>query len=168
MEVVEAVRGRRSIRKFVYKSLSKDQLTKLLEAARLAPSGANRQSWRIVYIADRERIKQLVPICKNQTFLEECSLFLVGVDDPQQKWARVDLSIALDHVTLVAYEMELGTCWIGAFDPERMAEFVSLPRGLVVTVCLAIGYPDEEPEARSRRPLNELFFPDRYGSSPPS
>ena len=61
-------------------------------------------------VTDPKRIRELVPLCKNQTFLENCNLFLAGVDDPQQKWARVDLAIALDHLSLAAEELGLGSC----------------------------------------------------------
>src|SRR5512137_173823 len=98
MQVMEAIRERRSVRRYRPKELSVDDLEMLLEAARLAPSGANRQPWEMVAVTDPKRIRDLVPVCKNQTFLENCNLFLVGIDDPQQKWARVDVSIALDHV----------------------------------------------------------------------
>jgi nitroreductase len=163
MQVMEAIRKRRSIRQYIAKELPVEDLELLLEAARLAPSGANRQPWEMVVVTDPKRIRELVPLCKNQTFVEDCRLFLAGVDDPQQKWARVDLSIALDHLSLAAQELGLGSCWIGAFDQERLAEFLGVPKGKVVTVCMAVGYPQETPPARSRKPMEELFHYDRYG-----
>jgi nitroreductase len=163
MQVMEAIRRRRSIRRYKVRELPVDDLELLLEAARLAPSGANRQPWEMVVVTDPKRIRELAPICKNQTFLENCNLFLAGVDDPQQKWARVDLAIALDHLSLAAEELGLGSCWIGAFDQERLANLLGVPKGKVVTVCMALGYPDETPEARPRRPMEELFHYNRYG-----
>lgn len=163
MEVGEAIRSRRSIRKFKRKEMPREDVVKLLEAAQAAPSGANRQPWELVVITDPIRLKELVPVCKNQTFLADCAAFLVGLDDVEAKWSRVDLSIALDHVALRAMEMGLGTCWIGAFDPDALAKFISAPKGRMVTVCLAIGYPDEEPEARPRKPLEQLVSWGSYG-----
>lgn len=163
MDVKGAIRARRSVRKFKRKEMPAELLDHLLEMARTAPSGANRQPWQIVVITDRQRLKGLVPICKDQAFIGDCSAFLVGIDDPQQKWAKVDLTIALDHVTLAAVEEGLGTCWIGAFDQARMAEYIGLPSDRTVTVCLAIGYPDETPPARGRKKAEELFNWDRYG-----
>jgi nitroreductase len=163
MQVMEAIRERRSVRRYRTKELSADDLETLLEAARLAPSGANRQPWEMVAVTDPKRIRELVPLCKNQTFLENCNLFLVGIDDPQQKWARVDVSIALDHVSLAAMELGLGSCWIGAFDQEKLSEHLGVPKGKVITVCLAIGYPDESPEARPRKAMEDLFHYDQYG-----
>lgn len=162
MDVMEAIRSRRSIRKFQSKELPLDHLKLLLEAARLAPSGANRQPWEMVVVTDLEKMNELVPFCKNQKFIADCCLFLVGIDDPQQKWGRVDLTIALDHVSLAAQELGLGTCWIGAFDGEKLGEHLDVPKNRIITVCLAIGYPDESPDARSRKPLEELFHLGKY------
>ncbi|MFA5312831.1 MAG: nitroreductase family protein [Methanomassiliicoccales archaeon] len=163
MDTREVIRSRRSIRKYLGKDIPMEDLEDLLEAARLAPSGANRQPWEMIVVTDRKRIADLVPLCKNQTFIEDCSAFFVGIDDPQQKWAKVDVSIALDHVSLVAVEKGLGSCWIGAFDPERLGEYLGIPKNKVITVCLAVGYPDESPEPRSRKAHDDLFFYQRYG-----
>jgi len=163
METREAIRARRSIRKYVKREIPLDDLEDLLEAARLAPSGANRQPWEMIIVTDRKKIADLVPLCKNQAFIGDCSAFIVGIDDPQQKWAKVDVSIALDHISLAAVEKGLGTCWIGAFDGERLAEYLSIPKNKVITVCLTVGYPAESPEPRSRKSAEDLFYYQRYG-----
>lgn len=165
MDVTGAIKARRSIRKFKRKEIPQELLDHVLEMARTAPSGANRQPWQMVVITDRQKLKDLVPICKDQAFVGDCSAFLVGIDDPQQKWAKVDLTIALDHITLAAVEEGLGSCWIGAFDQARMAEYVGLPADRTVTVCLALGYPDETPAARGRKKAEELFSWNRYGET---
>jgi len=160
---MSAIKNRRSIRRYKRKKIPENDLMKILEAARLAPSGANRQFWKMIVVQDEERKKGLVPLCKNQKFIEECSAFIAGIDDPSQKWYRVDVAIALDHLTLAAYSKGLGTCWIGAFDPEKVAEYLGVPKGQVVTVCMTLGYPDEAPEERTRKPAEELFYWEKYG-----
>lgn len=160
---MSAMRNRRSIRKYKKKRIPESDLTEVLEAARLAPSGANRQFWKMIVVQDAERKRGLVPLCKNQKFIEECSAFIAAVDDPSQKWYRVDVAIALDHLTLAAHAKGLGTCWIGAFDPEKVAEYLGVPKGKVVTVCMTLGYPDEAPEERTRKPTEELFYWEKYG-----
>jgi nitroreductase len=160
---MSAMRNRRSIRKYKKKRIPESDLTEVLEAARLAPSGANRQFWKMIVVQDAERKSGLVPLCKNQKFIEECSAFIAAVDDPSQKWYRVDVAIALDHLTLAAHAKGLGTCWIGAFDPEKVAEYLGVPKGKVVTVCMTLGYPDEAPEERTRKPTEELFYWEKYG-----
>ncbi|MBN1109782.1 MAG: nitroreductase family protein [Methanomassiliicoccales archaeon] len=163
MNIEKAIRDRRSIRRFRRGKLSYKALDRVLEAARLAPSGANRQPWELVVITDRSRLEGLVPICKDQAFIADCAAFVVGVDDPTQKWAKVDLSIALDHISLMAMEEGMGTCWIGAFDGERLNEYVQLPEDKVITVCMALGFPDERPPASGRKRAEELISWDLYG-----
>jgi len=163
LPVMSAIKNRRSIRRYKRKKIPENDLMKILEAARLAPSGANRQFWKMIVVQDEERKRGLVPLCKNQKFIEECSAFIAGIDDPSQKWYRVDVAIALDHLTLAAYSKGLGTCWIGAFDPEKVAEYLGVPKGQVVTVCMTLGYPDEAPEERTRKPAEELFYWEKYG-----
>lgn len=161
--VMEVIRSRRSIRRYKKKPIPEDLLMEVLEAARLAPSGANRQFWKLIVVRDDERKKGLVPLCRDQKFIEDCSAFIAAVDDPNQKWFRVDVAIALDHLSLAAAEKGLGTCWIGAFDPEKVAEYLGVPKGFVVTVCMTLGYPAESPEPRPRKSLEELIFWEKYG-----
>jgi len=163
MDLSTIIQSRRSIRKYKHKEIPQETLAEILEAARQAPSGANRQPWQLIVVTDPDKRKALVSICKDQRFVGDCSAFIAGIDDPGQKWARVDLAIAMEHMALMAVEKGLGTCWIGAFDQEKLAIFLGVPKGLVVTAGLTLGYPDESPEARSRKPMNELVYWERYG-----
>jgi nitroreductase len=153
MSVMSTIKKRRSIRNYQRKPIPEKDLMEILDIARLAPSGSNRQPWEMI----------VVPLCKGQKFIADCSAFIVGVDDPKQKWAKVDLAIAFDHITLAAIEKGLGTCWIGAFDREGVAEYFKVPEGKVVTACLTLGYPAEIPEPRHRKEMGELFHWEEYG-----
>jgi nitroreductase len=163
MDVSSAIQKRRSIRKYKAKEIPHDLLMEVLESARQAPSGANRQPWQMIVVEDPERRKGLVPICKDQKFIADGGAFVAGIDDPAQKWARVDVAIAMENIALTAVEKGLGTCYIGAFDGEKLASYLSVPKPYVVTVCMVLGYPDESPEARSRKPMNELMHWERFG-----
>jgi len=163
MDVTTAIKDRRSIRKYVSKDIPQKILLQVLEAARLAPSGANRQPIHLIVVTDPEKRHDLVPLCKNQHFVEEASVFIAGIDDPLQKWNRVDLTIALDHLSLAATQFGLGTCWVGAFDQEKLADYLKVPADKVITVCMSLGYPDELPEPRSRKSLDEITYWNSYG-----
>jgi nitroreductase len=163
MDTITAIKSRRSIRKYKEKQIPQDVLLQLLEAARQAPSGANRQPFQLIVVTDPEKKKGLVPLCKNQHFVDEAAVFIAGIDDPMQKWSKVDLTIALDHLSLAAVELGLGTCWVGAFDPEKLAAYLDVPKDRVITVCMSLGYPDETPEARSRKPMSDLVHWNSYG-----
>jgi nitroreductase len=166
MDVATAIRTRRSIRRYKKKNIPEGILKEVLEAARLAPSAANRQAWELIVVKDPHLKANLVPACKNQKFIEECPVFLVAVEDPAQKWSRVDVSIMLDHISLQAHEKGLGTCWIGAFDKDKVGVLLNVPGDRTVAACMTLGYPDEEPDARPRKPAEELLYAERYGSRP--
>jgi nitroreductase len=162
LDVATVIQKRRSIRKYKNKEIPMELLTQILEVARLAPSGANRQPWHLVVVTDAEKRKALIPICKDQKFVGECSAFIAGIDDPTQKWARVDIAIAMEHIALMAADKGLGTCWVGAFDQEKLKAALGVPPGMVVTVGMTLGYPDEAPEARTRKAMNELVYWESY------
>jgi len=163
MDVMTAIRGRRSIRKYRPKEIPAEVLEEVLEAARLAPSAGNRQAWELIIVTDPNLKEKLVPVCNNQQFVGECSAFLAAVEVPGQRWTVTDLTIMMDHITLAAHGKGLGTCWIGAFDPDALGQLLGVPQDRSVSVCLTLGYPDEEPAERGRRSAQELFHWERYG-----
>ncbi len=162
MDVKRAIESRRSIRMYQKKEMPVEVLGELLDAARRAPSSGNRQGWEIVVVTDGELKKRLVPVSGGQDFVGECSAYMVGVADPKLDFSPVDVTIALDHVSLRAVELGLGTCWIGDFEPMRMKEMLGIPPDHEVTVCMTVGYPSAAPEARRRKGLSQLFRRDTW------
>jgi nitroreductase len=162
MDVEEAIRTRRSIRKWSGRPLERETIVELLESVRLAPSGMNGQQWELIVVTERERLERLVPICNNQRHVGEAGAFVFIITDPSAKWIHVDPAIAMDHLTLRAREMGLGTCWIGAFDEGLMREFLGIPDEKVAVIGMTLGHPGDDPEPRGRRALDELVHWERY------
>ncbi|MEW5759371.1 MAG: nitroreductase family protein [Candidatus Thermoplasmatota archaeon] len=162
MDVICAIESRRSIRRYKQESIPNEKLNKLLEAARLAPSAGNRQPWELIVVTNKETLKKLPRACKDQKFVSECSVFIAGIGDPQQKWYQVDLAIAFEHIALAAVELGLGSCWIGAFYEEEIKQILSVPENKAVVACMTIGIPAESPEARPRKSIKELVHWERY------
>ncbi len=160
MNVEEAIRKRRSIRKYQHKQFPREVLLQLLEAARIAPSSSNLQAWDIVVVQDDELKKKLSKASGNQAFVGECSAYLVGVAKRGVYYEMVDLAIALDHLSLRAVELGLGTCWIGDFDPNEISNILGIPKDVEVMICMTVGYPAIEPRARPRKSLEGLFHND--------
>ena len=162
MDVEEAIRSRRSIRKWQDRPVDRPTLEQLLDAARLAPSGRNGQQWEIVCVTDRARLRELATACAGQEHVAQAGAFLFAVNDPSAKWRHVDPAIALDHVTLRAVELGLGTCWIGAFDEREVRRILGIPEHKVAVIGLTVGHPAEEPAPRTRRPLDEAVRWEHY------
>lgn len=169
MEVFEAIRKRRSVRKFKGKDIPPQTLQKLLEAARLAPSANNRQPWKFIVVKEEERRKELAEAAHRQRFVGEAPVIIAAVAlEPEKVMSNgipaypVDLAIALEHIVLQAVEEGLGTCWICAFEQERVKEILKVPQKLKVVALLPIGYPDESPLPRSRKPLSEIVSTETF------
>jgi len=162
MNVEEAIRARRSIRKYEHRMIPKEVLEQLLEAARLAPSSSNRQAWTMLVVQDEELKQRLALVSGNQDFVAECSAYVVGVAQRGVYYSTVDMAIALDHLSLRAVELGLGTCWIGDFQPEEVSRILGIPDEREVTICMTVGYPATNPRAHPRKPLTKLFRGDGW------
>lgn len=163
LEVMEAIRTRRSIRGYKSDPIPKESLDAVLESAMVAPSAANRQEYKFIVVKD-ESIKQaLVPICHNQSFIGQAPVVIVGcATNPERRYSFVDVAIALDHMTLAAHAHGLGTCWIGAFSEDKVKELLGIPNHVGIVCLLPLGFPAKEGVMRKRKSREELFPVDKW------
>jgi len=163
VEVMEAIRTRRSIRGYKSDPIPEDSLTAVLEAARVAPSAANRQEYKFIVVKDESLRKALVPICHNQAFVGEAPVVIVGcATNPKRRYSFVDVAIAMDHMTLAARAHGLGTCWIGAFSEDKVKQLLDIPEHVSVVCLLPVGIPAKEGIMRSRKAHEELYPENRW------
>lgn len=155
MDVFDAIKERRSIRRYDRKPVKKDDIEKMVEAARLAPSAKNLQPWKLVIVQDPMLLEELVPICQGQEFVSEAGALVIGMIDGS-KWSTIDLTIAMDHLSLEAVELGYGTCWIGSFDKEDLEENLDLPEGYEPVICMTVGVPKTKPESPTKKTVEEL------------
>jgi nitroreductase len=162
MSIFDTIKDRRSVRTYKGERIPKDKLKKLLEAARLAPSAGNGQSWKFIVIESEQIKNQLVAASNNQAFVGTASHIIAGIGDPDKKWHQVDLAIALEHIVLGAVELELGTCWIGAFNENEVNKILKIPQDKKIVALLTVGIPAESPAARPRKTLEEIVTYNEY------
>ena len=164
MDVLEAIKTRRSIRKYKPEQISEKDLQTILEAARLAPSAANRQPWRFIIVQEAARKKAVAEAANDQTFMNDAAAIVVAMGDPDEsaRWHEKDTMIALEHMVLAATSMGYGSCWIGAFDEDEVKRLLKIPARMKVVAILPIGIPDEKPKARSRKDSSEIFFKEQW------
>lgn len=160
----EIILKRRSIRKYVPEPIEKESLIKILEAARRAPSAGNRQPWYFIVVRDPELKKKVAKASANQMFIADADVIIVGVTNPKAspRWHEKDIMIALEHIALVATELGLGTCWIGAFNEKKIKELLEIPEDLRVVAIMPVGVPAESPGPRPRKPLEEIVFLNKF------
>jgi len=164
VDVFEAVKVRRSIRKYRPEPIPKEKLEMILEATRLAPSAANRQPWRFIMVQEQDRKNALAEAANKQTFLSDAAAIAVAVGDPDvsARWHEKDTMIALDHMVLAATALGYGTCWIGAFDEDAVKHLLKIPAKMKIIALLPIGISAEKPAPRPRKELSEIFFKEEW------
>ena len=165
LDTLQTIFARRSIRKYKLDPIPEEDLKQILEAGRQAPSAANRQPCHFVVVGDPEQKHRVAEACNGQMWMADAAYILVAVGLPQvsNKWYRVDVAMAVENMVLAARSLGYGTCWIGAFDPEKVKEVCQLPSEAEVVVCSPLGVPDVSPEAKPRKPWDEVFSSDQYG-----
>ncbi len=172
MNVHEAIRERRSVREFLPNPVPDEILTKVLEAAGLAPSSSNRQNWRFVVVRDEDRRRRLASIANNQMWIAAAPVIIAAIaTDPGSIMTcevpryAVDTSIAVDHLTLAAVEEGLGTCWIGAFSQSGAREILGVSAECMVVTLMPLGYAaPTHVETKSRKPLEAIVRYERDSS----
>jgi len=150
LDFYEVIRTRRSIREFRPDPIPDEVLKRALDAARIAPSGSNRQPWRFILVRDEGLKEKLVPLAGGQRFIAEAPIVVVacGIDIKHNRGGYmgdmsmlVDVAIAFDHLTLAARAEGLGTCWIGSFDNNRIKDLLKIPMEANVVALTPLGYP---------------------------
>jgi len=171
MDLMEAIKTRRSVRKYRPAPVPENLLKEVLNAARLAPSADNAQPWKIVVVMDEQAKYRLAAAANGQKFIAQAPVVLVACGIPDEAFQTVggymsshviDVSIALDHLTLAAHAFGLGTCWIASFKEEKVREILGVPEDIRVVAMTPLGYPDELPERTPRKNLEDLVVYDRY------
>lgn len=169
MDVMEAIRSRRSIRRYRARPVEEEKLKLVLEAGRLAPSAGNRQEWRYVVVKDRETRRRLMEAADGQGFVAEAPVVIAACAQADGHVMRcgqlsypIDVAISVDHMTLKAVEEGLGTCWIGAFDETKVKEILGIPAPIRVVELLTLGYPARTPAPSARKDLDEIVMYERW------
>lgn len=210
MDIVEAIRNRRTIRRFSTQPVDEGLIDEILEAGRRAPSASNTQPWRFVVVRDEKRKAALAEAAGGQKSVSTAPVVIVVCGEPSavkpaawmERWAEFreagmeeelattgvveamnvitparqkeverlgkehivavslasNVAIAVSFMMLRAYELGLGSCWIGAFLTDEVRRIVRAPGFAEVMWLLAIGYPDITPVERPRRPMAELVY----------
>ncbi|MFH1714350.1 MAG: nitroreductase family protein [Candidatus Nealsonbacteria bacterium] len=163
MEILEAIKQRRSCRQYKSDPVPEEKLNRILEAARLAPSARNSQSRKFVVVKGEEKRKELMKAANNQDFVGQAPIIIICVStDPDNIMScevptyAVDLSIAADHMILQATSEGLGTCWIGAFSQVEVKRILKIPENCKVVAMFPLGYPADIPKEKSRKELEEI------------
>lgn len=173
MGVLEIITNRRSIRTYKKHELTQATIEKLLEAARWAPSAGNVQPWEFVVVGSQEMKQQLSAAAYGQKDIEEASIvFVVCADEKRAEdsyglrgktlYCIQDTAAAIQNILLEAHSLGLGSCWIGAFKEDEIKKVINAPPHIKPVALIPIGYPNESPPPRDRRPVSEIMHKERF------
>ena len=152
-ETLEMLWKRRSIRKYKPEPIPEEDLHLILEAARRAPTGGNRQNWKMIVVTDPEMRRKTAEACSGQMWMADAAIILCMVVPSGE--SKVSGAIVLDHALLAATSLGYGTCWIGSRDAAKAV--LSIPDDHDIVCLSPVGVPDEQPAARPRKPRDVLF-----------
>ncbi len=172
MDVMVAIKSRRSIRSFEDRDVPDGALETLIEAASCAPSAGNIQPWIFVIVKEPETRHWLAQAALRQTFIQKAPIVLVVCADEVRSSVRYgdrgrslyciqDTSAAVENIILSAHSLGLGACWVGAFREEEVRQILRIPEGVRPVAIVPVGYPAESPRPRRKRPFQEIL---RYES----
>jgi len=187
MEVLEAIKGRRSIRRYKTTPVDHKTVELVLEAAQWAPSWANTQCWRFIIVRDASikdklagALRSAKPDGKNGATeavrnapvvivacaeLEKSGYYHGEPTTDKGDWFMFDVALAMQNLVLAAHSVGLGTVYVGLFDAKKVAAILRVPQGFYVVSLTPLGYPDQEPgPAPRRKELSETVFYDKYGT----
>ena len=182
MDLMEAIKGRRSVRRFSGAGVAREALEKMLDAARWAPSWANTQCWRFVVVGDAAKIAALKETMPERNparpafdtcsyvvaFLAEhgLSAYKRGEKVEERDWYMFDLGCCVQNFCLAAHAMGAATVIVGLFDWRKANQILGVPEGYEVVCLVPIGTPQTHPSAPPRKPLQQLISYDTFRAEP--
>lgn len=170
-KVLDIIKDRSSVREYLDRPIEKEKLDLILESARLAPSATNSQPWHFYLVTNKEKIKQIpgkISVFSNNFingFIADAPVVVVVTAGPidmlhkamsaliNKKWYYLDIGVAVEHMVLTAWDLGVGSCWIGWFDEKRVKNIFDIPKEQEVVALLTLGYakPTLRPEKHRKR-----------------
>ncbi len=185
---IDLASRRRSIRKYKRDPIPETILDKILMSGQLAPSGNNSQPWRFIVINDEKVKKNLYEVAGKQKWIVESPITIavvadmkakmkpefrdqdISVDDPEHQRVLLktvrDTAIAADHMVMAATDEGLGTCWIALFEQDDIKPVLNVPSHCYVVAIITVGYSNEKPEPRPRKPLSDIASWNSFDRKP--
>jgi len=181
VDTLEAIKTRRSIRRYKNDPVEESKLTQVMEAARWAPSWANTQTWRFIIIKS-DAVKQelagalsmnnpatnairtapvVIVICSE---LKRAGFYRGEASTPRGDWFMFDAGLAMENLALAAHALGLGTVHVGAFDQKKVETILGVPEGYAVVEMTPLGYPDGEARLTPRKELADIVFNEKFGT----
>ena len=174
METLAAIDQRRSIRKYLDRPVEFEKITTIIDAARKAPSAGNLQDWNFIIVSEKPLIKQIASYAVEQYWIQTAPLAIIVCGLPEKhelyyglRGKRLyniqDCAAAMQNMLLAATDLGLGSCWIGAFEEDKIRSLFGIPPDVRPQAIITFGYSDDIPSEKSLVPIENVTFFNRYG-----
>lgn len=163
--ILEIIKSRRSIRNYKKEKIKDEDILKILEAGRWAPSASNNQPWRFIVVKDQELIKKIGDACKILTinsFVENSPLIVIIYSEKKHRWVDLDCGMCAQNMMLEAHSLGIGSCFIGAYRENKIKDIVNLPREFNIVGLITFGYIESGKNFSERLNLEDLMMYDCY------
>ena len=164
-DILEIIKSRRSIRNYKNEKIKDEEILKIVEAGRWAPSASNNQPWRFIIVQNVELIKKIGDACKILTinsFVEKAPLIIIIYTEKKHRWVELDCGICAENMMLEAHSIGIGSCFVGAFKENKIKEIINLPEDFNVVGLITFGYKENEKEPTLRLDLKDIVKYDFY------
>jgi nitroreductase len=174
MNVEEAIRQRRSVRGYSEKGVKHDDLVRVLNAGRHAPSSGNIQNWIFFVITNEEKRKEIAKACLNQIWMTQAPVYIIICNDlvaakrhygdrGEKLYSIQNCAAAAQNMMLQAESLGLSTCWVGSFDTDWVKRIVDIPDGADPGIILTLGYKSGKTNSPGRHDLSHIVYFEDWG-----
>jgi len=175
MDVIECIKTRRSIRKFLDIPVEWDKVGEIVDAGRHAPNSGNLQNWKFVVVLNQDTRNAIAEACLQQMWMAKAPVHIIMCAEPEKTkrfygirgerlYAVQNCAAAIENMLLAAHSLGLGACWVGAFDEDMLKRTVGLPAFIRPQAVIPIGYPGEKVPTPMQYQLENLVFMEAWGN----
>lgn len=175
MHLDEILQTRRSVRNYKNIPVGKDEWTAIVEAGCLAPSSGNIQNWHVIVIEKKDSIRKIAHMCYNQIWMSQAPILLIVCANEkianqfyqtrgERLYSIQNCAAMTQNMILKATELGLATCWVGAFDEERLSVHLGLPKSVRPQAILTVGVANEEVPKPAQKKIQEVAFYETFGN----
>ncbi|MFA5356084.1 MAG: nitroreductase family protein [Candidatus Omnitrophota bacterium] len=164
MDIITALKERRSVRGFTQKPIPSDLIEKVIDCGRFAPTARNIQPWEFVVVTDKKSLGEIASLAENGPFIKNCAC-CVAVFCQETKYYLEDGCAATVNIMTAAHALGIGSCWVaGDKKPyaDKIAGILKVPAGFKLASLIALGYPAEEPSLPSKKPLKDIIHWENF------
>ena len=171
MTAIDIIKTMRSVRSFLNKPVSDEYAIQMLDAARLSPTGGNRQRWKFIYINDPQ-VLRMVKSCCPGFYGDATAAIVAGLEYEEGAFGGasygsvvgiLDIGFAAENILLAAHALGLGGCAIASFNPSCINKILNSPENFKPVLAFSIGHPDKQPPMPKKKKLSEIVFINEWG-----